>query len=207
MKRHFLTGLAMLLPMVLTFMIFVFVLHLIINPFLGIATAIVHPLVPEDADLFFFTHNQWVRLLSKCLVVASLIGIVLLAGLFGRIYIGQYLVGGADALLQKVPGFRTLYKMLKEVVNMIFSRDAQSFSKAVLAPFPHGKALCIGMATTDINAPIVSVFLPGTPNPTVGYVLQFKKEQLVLLDMSVDAAFKLIVSCGTAIGKQVEEDR
>ena len=41
-----------------------------------------------------------------------------------------------------------------------------------------------------------AVFVPCTPNPTSGFLMMFKKSELIYLDMKVEDAFKYIISCG-----------
>ena len=74
----------------------------------------------------------------------------------------------------------------------------------VFVPIPHSTSLTIGFLTTDTisqsNNPRlkdrIPVFVPGTPNPTFGFILMYPKEQVTYIDMKVEEAFKVLVSCG-----------
>jgi uncharacterized membrane protein len=101
-----------------------------------------------------------------------------------------------------------IYKACQDVVQSLFSSSSKSFSQVVFVPYPNAHNLSIGLMIRDSvkikhnqrdYEELVSVFVPGTPNPSVGFMLMFKREQLTFVNMKVDEAMKFVVSCGVVM--------
>jgi uncharacterized membrane protein len=190
LKKNFITGLVILLPFVLTVWIVMFLLNLLTNPFIGFVKEVFH------------TTGNTALLFSRILIILGLIVFIILVGILGRFLILKSIFKYGDSLLHKIPLINKVYKSAQDVVQTLFEDKKTSFSQVVLVPFPHSSAHCIGLVT---NADVgeenlnISVFVPGTPNPTMGFMLLFKKEQLVFLDMKPEEALKFIISCGVIV--------
>jgi uncharacterized membrane protein len=110
----------------------------------------------------------------------------------------------SDKILQKIPLINKVYKTTQEIIKTIFVTDRTSFKQVVMVPFPkpgtyvmglisrHSPAICSEKAQT----PLVSVLIPTTPNPTTGFLLMYKEEDLIHLDLRPEEAIKYIVSAG-----------
>jgi uncharacterized membrane protein len=192
MKRHFMAGLGLLLPAVLTIVITIFFVNLLTQPFHGIFLYFLNKYHLGDwasPEIIFF--------LSKFFVLISLVIVIFLLGLLGSAYFFYYFFKLLNALMGHIPLINRIYKPIQDAISTLFSPGSSSFSKVVLVPYPTKDSWAIGLISqADLNgdAPI-SVFVPGTPNP-MGYMVQYKKEQMIFIDMSVDEAFRFIVSCG-----------
>jgi uncharacterized membrane protein len=131
-----------------------------------------------------------------------LIGIIISVGLLGQLFLVSYALEIGGFLILTVPYVNKIYKVSKEVVSNIFSAHTKSFSHVVLAPYPSSNHLSLGLISKDafesqeLDA-IIPVFIPGTPNPSIGYTLKFKKKELHFLEMKVEDAIKFVVSFGT----------
>lgn len=207
MKKNFLTGLVLLLPMVLTTLIVIFTINLLTKPFVGtVATAFDYYGIFNKP--FLFLNGQQVLLFSSKLVVLIGLGVVLVTvGFFANLFILKFLGRMGDYLLHRIPFINSIYKSTQDIVTSIFTQKsdgAPSFSSVVLVPFPHARTLSIGLITnaslpegSNINDQAqVSVFVPGTPNPAMGFMIMFRQDQLRYIDIKVEDALKLIVSCG-----------
>lgn len=202
MRKYFTTGLIILLPVTLTLLFVMFIVNLLTKPFLGIVQAILHHYNLLTTP--FFGHPQVVLIISKILILLFLFVVVLFVGIVGRWLFIRYLFRFGDALLHKLPLVNKVYKASQDVVHTILSPDGTTFKKVVLVPFPNEKGLSIGLitkedASLDMNAKsqaLISVFVPGTPNPTMGFMLLYRKEQLIHTNLTVDEALKCVVSCG-----------
>lgn len=202
MRKSFFTGLAILLPIVATVIIVVVLVNLLTAPFRGIVEGMLtyYDIVSTPELLHFVS-----RLLALFLMFAIILGV----GLLGRLILVHYFIKFGDAILHKIPIFNRVYKAAQDVVHTLFGSEERAFSQVVLAPYPHKKAWSLGLVTSDSlseesdaeHAGLVSVFIPATPNPTVGYILLYKREQLIFIDTRVDEALKIIVSCGVMIGE------
>ncbi len=197
MKKYFITGLAILLPAVLTAMIFVFIINLLTKPFVGIIEDILR-------HYHVFSSRQLITLVSKLVIMTLLFAITFLIGFLARILIFHYLFRLGNYILHRIPLINKIYKAIQDVITTIFHENSSKFSEVVLIPFPTEDSLCLGLITND---PItkqpkedaygnISVFVPATPNPTIGFVLLYRREQMVALDMTVEEAIKFVVSCG-----------
>jgi uncharacterized membrane protein len=79
-----------------------------------------------------------------------------------------------------------------------------------MVPYPNADVKSIGLVTrTHIRTPrqdgLVAVFVPTTPNPTSGFLIMFKEEDIIHLDMKVEDAFKYVISCGVIMTPFVEQ--
>lgn len=200
MKKNFITGLAIILPVVLTVIVIVFFVNLLTKPFLELTKA----LLTQLAIPYITSHPTLLIIVSKCLSLAFIFTIIVLAGVLGRLVFIRTLFKIGDLLFHRIPLINKVYIALQEVLTTLFREESPSFSQAVIVPFPHTSAYAIGMLVQDTLAPgsdkemadLVTVFIPATPNPTLGFMVLAKRKDLIPLEMKVDEAIKFIVSCG-----------
>jgi uncharacterized membrane protein len=142
---------------------------------------------------------------SKALILFILSGFITLIGLFGKLFLIDFFFRLGDYLLHQLPFVKTIYKACQDVVHSLFSPSSKKFSQVVFAPFPNSDSLSLGLVANEEigvknsqeeSEQLISVFIPGTPNPSVGFMLMFKREQLLFVSMKVEEAMKFIVSCG-----------
>lgn len=197
LKKYFSTGLAILLPIILTAMIVLFFVNLVTAPFLETVKSLL--------GSFLFTKSEaLITVLSKFLILFFIFGFILLLGLMGKLFLVDYLLKWGDYFFHRVPYFNKIYVACQDVVKSLFSSTSQSFTQAVLVPYPQSGNLSVGFVTCESLKIIdfehtnefVSVFVPETPNLSGGFMLLFKRDQLVFSNMKVDEAMKFVVSCG-----------
>ena len=190
MRKYFITGLLILVPLAIT----VWVLSAVINTM--DQSLLLLPENWQPQKLFGF----YVPGLGTILTIA----IVFLTGLLANNLIGNYLVRLWERLLHRIPVVSSLYGSVKQVSDTLFSSSGNAFRKAVLIPYPHEHSYTIAFLTgvpggdvkNHLAGDFVSVYVPTTPNPTSGFFLMLERSRVVELDMSVDAALKYIVSMG-----------
>ena len=122
-------------------------------------------------------------------------------GLIGRSFI-RY----AENLVNRMPVVRSFYSGIKQIAETVFAQQERSFEKACMIEYPRKGIWAIGFISTTAKGeiaernsskgPMVSVFVPTTPNPTSGFLLFFPKADIVELDMSIEDAAKLVISAG-----------
>jgi uncharacterized membrane protein len=199
MRKHFLTGLAILLPFAVTLFVVVFIVNFLTSPFLGIVEAILNYYHLQHSFLFF-SEKEVLHVISKILVLITLFLVTLIIGFLGRLVLVNYLFRIGDVIIQRIPFVNKIYKAAQETVKTVFSSEKTAFSHVVLVPFPHNKSFSIGLITRNTREgkaqDEISIFVPGTPNPTIGFMLTFRRDQLIFIDMKVEDAIKFIVSCG-----------
>lgn len=129
--------------------------------------------------------------------------LVLVTGLLATNLIGRQLVGFWEELLQRIPLVRSIYSGVKSFAESVLS-SSSSFRKVVAVEYPRAGIWSIGFVTADDLPELsrktgeqqVSVFICAAPNPTSGFVILVPRDKLIELEMSVDAAMKMIVTCG-----------
>jgi uncharacterized membrane protein len=204
MKKYFITGLVLLLPLALTLAIVVFIFNLLTVPFLGIVRAVFDHYHLLEEGFLLLNDMQIQNLVAKLLILVSLFLIVMLLGFIARWFFFKAFIKVAEYVVKRIPLVSSIYKTCQEVIKTIFTSKTKSFKQVVLVRFPHPNTYSIGLITREeipslaptTHADAVAVFVPTTPNPTSGFLVMFKPEDLIYLNMKVEDAFKYIISCG-----------
>jgi uncharacterized membrane protein len=186
-KRYFVTGLLIWIPLMIT----VWVITLLIGTLESFVPAFLSP-----QSLFGF------RIPGFELVLVLLV--VLLTGVLGANFIGRALVDRWEKLLGRIPLVRSIYNSVKQVSDTVLAPNGQAFREAVLVQYPRHGSWTIAFRTGSpsgevadrLDGDFISVYVPTTPNPTSGFFLLMPRDDVQILDMSVDAALKYIVSMG-----------
>jgi len=132
--------------------------------------------------------------------------VLLLTGLLVTNLIGRRLVVWGEDLLNRIPVVRTVYGGVKSFAESVFSQS-NSFRKVVMVEYPREGAWSIGFLTAEdvpevserLGEPHVAVYLSAALNATAGYLVIVPRRQVVELDMSVDEAMKMIITCGVVV--------
>lgn len=137
--------------------------------------------------------------------------IVLFIGTIARNFIGRKLVGFGESLIGRIPLARTVYIATKQIIEtLFFAGGFRSFRRVALFEYPREGIHSIGFITgtldpgqhhNETEETLYSVFVPTTPNPTSGYYIMVPQKDVTELNISVEDAFKLIVSAGIATNK------
>jgi uncharacterized membrane protein len=199
MKKYFLTGLVMLLPLAVTIWVVVFVVRFLTRPFMGIVTDLVRRL-PHYGPL---STEQGIRTLSEIMILIGLFLFTLLLGFFARRFFFRSMIKMGDRILYHIPLVNKVYKTSKEIIAALFASKGQSFKQVVLIPFPYKGCYCVGLIAGDAprscsesaSREMISIFIPTTPNPMSGFMTMIPVDEVIYLDMKSDQAFKYIVSC------------
>lgn len=208
MRKYFATGLAILLPIILTCFIVAFILRILTKPFLGLTQQIFFILAGDDNVLA--SHPAILQFISQLLILLSLFVMLVFIGFAAQLFFTKVIFRIGDRIIHTIPFVNKIYKAAQDVIENLANPRTSSFSQVVLVPFPNKHSLSLGFITreglpaeSDCNeSHLVSVFVPGTPNPTMGFMLMFNRNQLVFTDIKVDEALKFIVSCGVICEKR-----
>lgn len=203
MKKYFVTGLVILLPLAVTILLVSFLFNLLTEPFVGLVQSSLEHGVGKRAG-GFFGSQQFIRLLSQILILAVLFAVTVALGILTRWLFVHSLLRFGEYILQKIPFISSIYGMVKDVINTVFGSGKGGFKQVVLVPYPKAGTYSIGFVTQDALALVreaaattmVAVFVPTTPNPTSGFLVMFDPNDVIFLDMKIEDAFKYIISCG-----------
>jgi uncharacterized membrane protein len=190
LRRYFITGLLIWLPLAITLWVLEIVLSTLDRTLL-LLPASWHP------DTLLGFHLPGFGLILTVLTV-------FVTGLLAANIIGARLVRWWEELLSRIPVVRSIYSSVKQVSDTMLSPQGNAFRKAVLVEFPQRGQWSIGLLVGSPGAAIaevlgddvVTVFVPTAPNPTSGYTLMVPPHELRECEMSVDEALKFIVSLG-----------
>lgn len=208
-KRYFFTGIVILLPAVVTVLILIFFINLVSRPFQNIIAEILSYYDLMDQPFLFLSGEQVLLLTSKSIALLLVIFLTMFVGFLTKTVITNYLIKLGDYLIHKIPYINKIYKSTQDVVKTLLEEKRQSFSQVVLVPFPKEGSYSLGMVTRECmiedsdneHEGMISVFVPATPNPTMGFMLFLKREQLTFIDMKVEDALRTIISCGVLFEK------
>ena len=190
MKRYFITGLLIWVPLGLTAWVLKFLIGTMDQSLL---------LLPESLQ-----PERLVGMNIPGIGTVLTLLVVFITGLLTANIIGQKLVTFWEGVLWRIPVVKSIYWSIKQVSDTIFSSQGEAFRKALLVQYPRKGAWTIAFMTGQPGGDVVkhlegdyiSVYVPTTPNPTSGFFLMMPKSDVIELDMSVDAALKYIISMG-----------
>lgn len=198
-RKYFVTGLVVLLPLALTYWIISFILGVLTDPFTGIATGALRLLGIQSQEVL--------NIVGKLLALIMLFGLIISIGAIGRYFFFKYLLQLGDAILHRIPVVSAVYKTSQDLIQSVFKQDSTSFKQVVFVQFPHPGAMVVGLVTQEESLDgRIAVFVPTTPNPTTGFLLMYRKEDVIPLDMKVDEALRYIISCGVLM-PQVQKSK
>lgn len=156
----------------------------------------------------------------------SIPGFGLIVGIFGITiigfltanFVGRSIVAYGEVLLARMPVVRNLYSGLKQIFQTVLSDKTETFKQVGIIQYPRPGLWAIVFIATDTQGEVndrlqaigkdtVSVFLPTTPNPTSGFLLFVPREDVTILDMSVEDGAKLVISAGLVTPEQLADVR
>jgi uncharacterized membrane protein len=189
LRNYLISGLLFWIPLILTIIVIKFFLELI------------NSLVPQEylPEAIF---NLETNIPGSGIILLFLI--ILITGIFVTNILGRRLVVIWEKILNRIPGFRNIYNILKKVSDTVLNTSSQSFKKAFLIQYPSKGIWVIafqsgnyrGEAESIIGEKTLNLFVPTTPNPTSGFFVLIPKKDAFELDISVEDAFKLVISAG-----------
>ena len=138
--------------------------------------------------------------------VLATVCVILLAGALTRSFMGRWMISLWERAVERIPVARSLYSVLKQFMQAIVgdSERGQSFQRVILVEYPRRGLWSYGFVTgrqkplPELPAGLLKIFISSTPNPTTGYYILVAEDDVVETDLSVEEAFKLIVSAGIA---------
>lgn len=192
MKRIFLTGLAVLIPVGLTIYILSFII--------GIMDSLLRVIPTQyQPDNLLGIHIPGLGAIVTVILIFA-------CGLVTTSYFGNRLVRFGERLVGKIPFVRSIYQAIKRIADSLFVDKAQSFKKVVLVEYPRRGIYSVGFITGTPNGEIqktigqkglcVGVFMPLALTPTTGFYIMVPLDELIELRMTAEEAFTLIISAG-----------
>lgn len=164
--------------------------------------------IPKQLNPFDGLDPLLVNFLNFLVGLTVPLTLVLLIGLMARNIAGKWLLDLGEQLLQAIPLAGSVYKTLKQLLETLLKDSSGKFRRVVLVEYPRRGTWTIGFVTGTIDSEIQSqiqshisekmlgVFLPTTPNPATGWYAIVSENEVIDLSMSIEDAFKVVVSGG-----------
>jgi uncharacterized membrane protein len=198
LRNHFLAGILVIMPFGVTLLVMRWVFTWmagILKPWLLklLAHVISDPALQTSPPAY-------VSITTSIVSIVILLMFVYLFGFFAQRYLGKKLIFIGEWLLLKIPVLNTIYGATKQVVSAMSLPSKESFMSVVLVGFPRAETLSIGFltgySTNEKGEKFCKVFVPTTPNPTTGFFMIVRAEEVVKTDITVEDAFKTLISFG-----------
>ncbi len=189
LRNFFITGIVVLIPIGITLYLTLF--------FINVSSK----LVPKEIN-----PNHYLPFSIPGLEIVLSIFFITIIGWLSLSFIGKRFLKIVNELFKKIPILRTIYSAVGQMTESFTNNKGNQKKRVVLVEYPRKGSWAVGFATKDNRGEItrktkeklVNVFVPTTPNPTSGFLLMFKKSEIIYLDMSFEQASKFIVSAGTS---------
>jgi uncharacterized membrane protein len=187
-KRYFITGLITILPLWLTLFI-VWIVFRWISSFMA----------PFLSPLFNLLIGRDIAFLVRLTSFVLTIFFLWLVGFLATWIVGRRMLLWFEGIVLRVPLFNSIYSSVRKLTQSLFT-NKKNFKRVVMVPFPTKDSYTVGFVTgtCDLNSAgsFTTVFIPTTPNPTTGFLVFVRPEQILTLSLSVDEAVRLIISGG-----------
>jgi uncharacterized membrane protein len=129
--------------------------------------------------------------------------VLLLTGILGKNLFGRQLVDGVESLVRRIPVIGAVYAGAKSFSETVLTDKGRSFKQVVMVEFPRKGIFSTSHELEEVQAKteqvVTCVFVPTTPNPTTGFIVLVPKGEVVFLDMTVDEAFKMLLTLGVVV--------
>ena len=168
--------------------------------------------IPKQFNPFITLNPLLQDLINLALgLTVPLLGILLI-GLMARNIVGRWLLEFGEGTLTRIPLAGSVYKTLKQLLETVLRDNSTRFRRVVLVEYPREGLFSVGFVTgevgpslqSDLDQPLLSVFIPTAPNPTTGWYTLVPEGSVRELNISVEEAFRTIISAGIVIPDERE---
>ncbi|TVP64720.1 MAG: DUF502 domain-containing protein [Nodularia sp. (in: Bacteria)] len=195
LKNDLIAGLLVVIPLATTIWLTITIANWVIN-FLT--------KIPKQLNPFDGLQPILVNILNLAVGLAVPLLSILLIGLMARNIAGRWLLDFGERVLQAIPLAGQVYKTLKQLLATLLKDSNDKFRRVILVEYPRKGIWAIAFVTGTISSeiqtrlprPMLSVFIPSTPNPTTGWYAIVPEDEVVNLSMPIEDAFKVLVSGG-----------
>ena len=198
LRAYLFTGILVTAPVAITFYLaykFIFWVDMLVNKML-----------PPQYQL-----DNYLPMTIPGLGLVVLIVFLMVVGMFAAGFLGRFFIRLGEWFVARMPLISSVYSLLKQIFETVFSSKTQAFKKVVMLEYPRKGIWILGLVSADLHGeveeklpePMINVFIPTTPNPTSGFLIFVPKKDVIELDMSVEEAIKFIVSGGLVEPKKV----
>jgi len=195
LKNDLIAGLLVVIPLATTIWLTITIARWVINFLTSI---------PKQINPYNNLHPILVNLLNLVVGLAVPLLFILLIGLMARNIAGRWLLDFGERVLQAIPLAGSVYKTLKQLLETLLKDSNDKFRRVILVEYPRQGIWAIAFVTgglggeiqSHMTRPMLSIFIPTTPNPTSGWYAVVPEDEVINLSMSIEDAFKVLLSGG-----------
>ena len=195
LKNDLIAGLLVVIPLATTIWLTITIATWVIN---------VLTKIPKQLNPFQGLNPILVNILNLAVGLTVPLLSILIIGLMARNIAGRWLLDFGEKLLQAIPLAGQVYKTLKQLLETLLKDSNGKFRRVILVEYPRKGIWAIAFVTgamsneiqEKMSRPMLSVFIPTTPNPTTGWYAVVPEDEVVNLSISIEDAFKIVVSGG-----------
>lgn len=193
LRRYIVAGILVWLPLGLTILLLRFAMRLMDR------TLLLLPPQYRPEEILGFNIPGLGAILTVILLLVT--------GVLAANFVGRAFVGGWESLMDRIPVVRSVYSAAKNFAEIVFSDSSHAFKRVLLIEYPRKGIYSLAFQTSAelgevqgrTGADVTCCFVPTTPNPTSGFIIIVPKEDVIVLDMEVDEALKMIISLGVVV--------
>lgn len=195
LKNDLIAGLLVVIPLATTIWLTITIASWVIN-FLT--------RIPKQLNPFEGLHPILTNFLNLGVGLAVPLSFILFIGLMARNIAGRWFLDIGEQVLQAIPLAGSVYKTLKQILETLLQDSKNKFRRVVMVEYPRPGLWTLAFVTGSVSAqfqshlskPMLSLFIPTTPNPTTGWYAMVPEEEVINLEISVEDAFKVLISAG-----------
>ncbi len=195
-RAYFLTGVLVSAPLVITFGLAWW--------FIEFVDSKVMPLIPGHYNPVYYLPEGYQEYGIPGFGLLVILIFITVVGWFTTNFAGRALIKLYERILARIPAVRSIYGAVKQILETVLANQSNAFRQAVLLEYPRRGMWAIGFITGETKGEVqnltedtvINIFLPTTPNPTSGFLLFVPRRDIVILDMTVEEAIKMVMSGG-----------
>ncbi|SHI31916.1 DUF502 domain-containing protein [Wenxinia saemankumensis] len=204
LRNNFLAGVVVIAPIGLT----VWLIWTVV----GWVDGFVMPFVPRQwhpeqlvNSILGRGPDDWITVNIRGVGVVVFLIFTVIIGWLAKGFFGRSLLRTGESLVGRMPVVRSIYSGAKQIAETVFAQQESSFDNACLVEYPRRGVWAVAFISTSAKGEVrrrvdaedlLTVFLPTTPNPTSGFLLFVPRSEVIVLDMTVEDAAKLVISAG-----------
>ncbi len=200
MKRAFITGLILFLPLGITVWLLLKVFRLFTSPLLGLADVVLNAL-ETHFHVSLQMHQTLAHGIARLLSLMLFLCAALLLGFTGRKFMGWI----SDLMFARIPFIGWIYRLSKEVTTTMFDPKNTLFKQTILVPYPHSDAFALGFLVGDtpsyfhkyVQKTEVVVFVPTAPYSVAGFLLLYPSKNTYPTGLTIEDGCTFLLRGGS----------
>ena len=212
-RGAFLTGIAVIVPSVITLAVLAVVFNAIYD-YLNVFSSAIGPLFPHIAVPVFGAVGTEL-IIELATPIVFIVSIILLGVVVESTRYGERAVDYTDYTIEQIPGVGSVYQGFRQMSDAMLESDGGNFREVVLVEFPTEDVYTLAFVTSETPETIAdptesgemrTLFMPMAPNPVMGgHVVFVPERRIVEIDLSVDEGIRALVTSGVALERVAAE--